>query len=106
MRKLLLSALLFFAVIAVVQAQQAVKGKITDENGVPIPGASIVIKGTSVGTTTDETGSFSFTLPPKSKILLVSAVGYGERQITVNQATEFNISLDHARKSMDEVVVV
>lgn len=106
MRKLLLSALLFFAVVAVVQAQQAVKGKITDENGVPIPGASILIKGSSVGTTTDETGNFSFTLPPNTKILLVSAVGYGERQIAVNKATEFNISLDHARKSMDEVVVV
>ncbi len=106
MRKLLLSALLFFAVVAVAQAQQTVKGKITDDNGVPIPGASIVIKGTSVGTTTDEKGSFSFTLPPNSKILLVSAVGYGERQITVSKTTEFNISLDHARKSMDEVVVV
>src|SRR5688500_4294792 len=105
MRKLLISALLLFAV-TVVQAQQAVKGKITDETGAPIPGASVVIKGTAIGTTTDNTGSFSFSLPPNSKILLISALGYGEKQIAITKEAEFTISLSHATKSMDEVVVV
>lgn len=106
MRKLLLLALLFFTAIAGALAQQVVKGKITDDMGAPIPGASIVVKGTANGTTTDNDGNFSFTLPPNTKYLLVSAVGYGERQITIGKETQLNVSLDHSRKSMDEVVVV
>jgi TonB-linked SusC/RagA family outer membrane protein len=106
MRKLLLSALVFLLAVTVTRAQQAVKGKITDEKGAPIPGATISVKGTSVGTYTDSEGNFSFTLPSNTKVLLISAVGYGEKQITVNKESVFSISLSHEGKSMDEVVVV
>jgi TonB-linked SusC/RagA family outer membrane protein len=106
MRKLLLSALAFLLAVTVARAQQPVKGKITDEKGAPIPGATISVKGTSVGTYTDNAGNFSFTLPPNTKVLIVSAVGYGEKEITVSKETEFSISLSHDGKSMDEVVVV
>lgn len=106
MRKSLLLALLFFAVVTVARAQQVVKGKLTDETGAPIPGASVLIKGTTVGTTTDGSGSFSITLPPKSKILVVSALGYGEKQVTIGTATDFSVTLSRSTKNMDEVVVV
>ncbi|HUP13888.1 MAG TPA: TonB-dependent receptor plug domain-containing protein, partial [Niastella sp.] len=106
MRKSLLMALLFFAVVNVAKAQQVVKGKLTDDAGVPIPGGSVIIKGTTFGTTTDNSGNFSFTLPPNSKILVFSALGYGEKQVTVGKTTEFNITLGQATKNMDEVVVV
>jgi TonB-linked SusC/RagA family outer membrane protein len=106
MRKLLLSALVFLLAVTLTQAQQAVKGKITDEKGAPIPGATISVKGTTVGTYTDNAGNFSFTLPPNTKVLLISAIGFGEKQITVTKETEFSISLSHDGKNMDEVVVV
>jgi TonB-linked SusC/RagA family outer membrane protein len=106
MRKSLLLALLFFAVVTA-RAQQVVKGKLTDESGAPIPGASVIIKGTTFGTTTDQSGNFSFTLPPDSKFLVFSALGYGDKQIAVTKDMDLNnIKLDHATKNMDEVVVV
>jgi TonB-linked SusC/RagA family outer membrane protein len=106
MRKSLLLALLFFAVVTVARAQQVVKGKLTDETGAPIPGASILIKGTTIGTTTDNTGSFSITLPPKSKILVLSALGYGEKQVSVSNTGDLSVTLSRSTKNMDEVVVV
>jgi TonB-linked SusC/RagA family outer membrane protein len=106
MRKSLLLALMFFAVVTAARAQQVVKGKLTDESGAPIPGASVVIKGTTFGATTDQSGNFSFTLPPNSKILVFSALGYGEKQITIGKEMDLNISLSHDTKNMDEVVVV
>ncbi|THU35982.1 SusC/RagA family TonB-linked outer membrane protein [Niastella caeni] len=106
MRKLLLLAFLFLHAITSALAQQAVKGKILDDMGAPISGASILIKGTSFGTTSDITGSFSITLPPNAKTLIISALGYGEKQIPVGKEAEFTISLNRAQKSMDEVVVV
>jgi TonB-linked SusC/RagA family outer membrane protein len=106
MRKSLLLALFCIVAVVVVQAQQVVKGKVTDDMGAPIPGASVLIKGTTNGTTTDNSGSFSFTLPPNTKVLVISAVGYGEKQISVNNQTDFSISLNRSQKNMDEVVVV
>jgi TonB-linked SusC/RagA family outer membrane protein len=106
MRKLLLSAFLFLLAVTITQAQQAVKGKITDENGAPIPGATISVKGSTIGTYSDNEGNFSFTIPPNKKVLLISAVGYGEKQIAISKETVFSISLGHSSKSMDEVVVV
>lgn len=106
MRKSLLLALLFFAVVTA-SAQQVVKGKLTDESGAPIPGASVTIKGTTFGTTTDQSGSFSFSLPPNSKFVVFSALGYGEKQIAVTKDMDLsNITLGHETKNMDEVVVV
>ena len=58
MKKILLSSLLIFATSLSVYAQQ-ITGSVSDDNGLPLPGASIVIQGTSEGTTTDFDGNFS-----------------------------------------------
>jgi len=76
MRKLLLLALVFLLTVTGAWAQRAVKGRITDEAGAPVQSATIIVKGTHNGTTTDNSGNFSLTVPPDSKILVVSALGY------------------------------
>jgi len=107
MRKFLLLALVCLLTVTGAWAQRTVKGRITDEAGVPIQSASVIVKGTHNGTTTDVLGNFTLALPPNSKVLIVSALGYGGKEIALNNESTFNISLAVATgKSMQEVVVV
>ena len=65
-------------------AQQILKGKITDsESGQALPGASIGIKGTSTGATTDGNGNFRLTVPTKTSVLVFSYVGYINQEVIV-----------------------
>ncbi|WP_276484697.1 SusC/RagA family TonB-linked outer membrane protein [Paraflavitalea pollutisoli] len=85
---------------------KAISGKVTDAQGAPIPNASVLVKGANTGTTTDATGSFSFTAPASAKALVISAVGYGSTEISVGNKTVFDISLKSSDKELQEVVVV
>ena len=83
-----------------------VKGKVTDRaTGKPLTGASIEIKGSSFGTTTDASGNYSINAPDKAT-LIVSSVGYDNVEIPVNGRTEINISLQSSTTGLNDVVVV
>ncbi|MBS1501219.1 MAG: SusC/RagA family TonB-linked outer membrane protein, partial [Bacteroidetes bacterium] len=82
-----------------------VKGKVTDEQGVSLPGATVRVKGTNTATSTDANGNFSITVPDKTAVLVVSFVGYNVQQITVGDRTNINISLVAATGSLNSVVV-
>ena len=103
--------LLFFSVAifssSFIYAQQKVSGKITDENAAPLNGVSVVVKGSSTGTTSDEDGNFNITVPSSSSVLVVSYQGYLQREITAS-TTALNIQLlpDVQRRDLNEVVVV
>src|SRR5690606_16026505 len=60
-----------------------VTGKVTDENGTPFPGANIVVKGTTTGTTTDVDGNYSIDVPDGNSILVFSFVGYASQEVPV-----------------------
>ncbi|HEX4851602.1 MAG TPA: carboxypeptidase-like regulatory domain-containing protein, partial [Puia sp.] len=66
-----------------------VTGKITGENGEPLSGVSVSLKGTTVGTTTDNNGNFSITVPEKGR-LVVSYVGYNSVEVAVNSQSVIN----------------
>jgi TonB-linked SusC/RagA family outer membrane protein len=83
-----------------------VNGRVTDEQSNPIPGANILIKGTTLGTSTDSDGRFSINVPDASAILVVSFIGYVSREIVVGAQTEINVTLDADVKQLSEVVVV
>jgi TonB-dependent starch-binding outer membrane protein SusC len=107
MRKQLLllgGMLLLFS--ASIFAQTLVTGKVTDaKTKSPLPGASVIIKGTNTGTTTGNDGSFSITLPANNKVLVITTLGYLDQEITVSGNTA-NISLvSDAGKSLNEVIV-
>jgi hypothetical protein len=101
MKKILLSSLLIFATSLSVYAQQ-ITGSVSDDNGLPLPGASIVIQGTSEGTTTDFDGNFSIESSQGSS-LVISYVGY-ESQIIVVSSSQINVQLV-SDNALDEVVV-
>ena len=85
--------------------QARVTGKVTDENGEPLPGAAIIEKGTTNGTVTDVDGNFSLVVP-KGAILLVSFVGYSAQEITVGDQLEIYIQLEPDIYNLEEIVVL
>lgn len=84
-----------------------VSGKVTDEKGQPLPGVTIKIKGTTVGTATNVDGHYSITLPGNRKniVLVYSFVGMEVREIAYAEQPELNVSLKSMIEEMDEVVV-
>lgn len=108
MRKfiLLCFGLLLIGVSAIAQTR-TVSGRVTDEKGNGLANASVVVKGTNIGTTTGPDGSFSLGVPSKAASLVVSYVGLADKEIALTTSNEYNVSLTAATKnSLDEVVVV
>ncbi|HEV3324997.1 MAG TPA: TonB-dependent receptor plug domain-containing protein, partial [Puia sp.] len=81
-----------------------ITGKITDATGVPVPGATVRIKGTKGGTTTDLQGVFSVKATP-STVLLISGIGYETKEVKVGSSSTVSIQLATDSKSLSEVVV-
>ncbi|MBK9507949.1 MAG: SusC/RagA family TonB-linked outer membrane protein [Cytophagaceae bacterium] len=86
-------------------AQRSVTGKVTDAKNSPIPGASILQKGTSFGTTSDVNGDFKINVESEKSVLTISSIGYKAKEITVGNQTVINISLEEDAKALSEVVV-
>lgn len=105
MKKKLTSVLLFLAMgMGVVSAQSSkVTGKVLDENGEPVIGASIIVKGTTVGTVTDFDGNFTLDVPSDGKQLVVSFIGMRSQE--VNVASNVSVRLLADTQNLDEVVV-
>jgi TonB-linked SusC/RagA family outer membrane protein len=107
MRKLsvLLAGLLLLLCTNLI-AQKVVTGRVTDAtSGNQLPGVSVKVKGSNVGTSTDADGNFSITMPKGLSALIFSFVGYEEQQVEVT-GTTVSVSLSQSAKSLNEVVVV
>jgi TonB-linked SusC/RagA family outer membrane protein len=85
--------------------QYSVSGKVTDTQGIPLPGTSIVEKGTTNGTQTDFDGSFEFNVTDNSSVLIVSYIGYLTQEVEANKSP-FNIIMTEDDSKLDEVVVI
>jgi len=84
-------------------AQNAISGKVTDAQGVPLPGVSILVKGTSNGTTTDFDGNFTIDEVSQDAILVVSFVGYSIKEVPVS-SNDFTIILEEG-STLQEVII-
>jgi hypothetical protein len=84
--------------------QKTVSGTVSDENGLPLIGATVVIAGTSSGTTTDFDGNYKITAS-QGDVLNFSYVGYSDQNITVGNSNTVNVTLQ-LDNTLDEVVVV
>ncbi|TXH23244.1 MAG: SusC/RagA family TonB-linked outer membrane protein [Chitinophagaceae bacterium] len=83
-----------------------IRGIVTDEEGAPLSGVSVVVKGTSRGTTTNSIGMYSITVNNDNTVLVFSMVGYSSQEIVVNGRTNINIKLAILVKSQEEVLIV
>ncbi|MEQ8419304.1 MAG: TonB-dependent receptor [Arenibacter algicola] len=86
--------------------QFQVAGVVTDQDGSPLPGASIVEKGTTNGTQTDFDGNFSISVDDGNVKLEVSYIGFSTKEVLVNGQNNINITLEESAAGLDEVVVV
>ncbi len=84
----------------------SVSGTVADENSGPLPGVSILVKGTQRGTTTDQNGAFRLEVENSSAILVFSFVGYISQEVAVGNRNQVNITLLVDNKTLEEVVVV
>ncbi|TAM95443.1 MAG: hypothetical protein EPN39_15125, partial [Chitinophagaceae bacterium] len=84
---------------------QTITGKVVDEQGIPVIGATIVEKGTNNGTTTNVSGEFSITDVPKNAKLVISSVGFEKQEIKLNGKSEFTITLKKKTNQLDETVI-
>lgn len=81
-----------------------IKGKVTDASGYPLPGASVTVKGTGVGTTADFDGNFTLEIPDDAEILVVSYIGFKTQEISIDGKTDFTIVMNFDN-TLEEVVV-
>ncbi|MRI00100.1 SusC/RagA family TonB-linked outer membrane protein [Kriegella sp. EG-1] len=98
---------LFFALMGMqyAHAQQTISGNVIDENGDPVPGANIVVKGTTNGTQSDFDGNYSIEASPED-VLVISYIGYATQSITIGNQTSINTQLVLDQQQLDEVVVI
>ncbi|WP_183565947.1 TonB-dependent receptor [Mucilaginibacter sp. SP1R1] len=85
---------------------QKVQGVVTDEKGIPLPGVTIKLKGTTTGTVTDVNGKFTLEIPDANSTLVISFVGFNSQEVLTNGRDVLSIHLKEAPKDLNEVVVV
>ena len=90
----------------VVQQQHPVSGKVTDSSGSPLPGVTVILKGTTKGTITDIQGNYSLSDVPGNATLVFSFVGMKTEEIPVSGKEQINVTLSEESVGLDEVVAI
>ena len=105
MRKLLLSLTAFLLFSGMLLAQKTITGKVTDDKGNPIPNASVLAKGTQVGTVTNSEGIFSLSVPANATVLVFSSVNMESIEVPIANKSTVDAVLKSTDNSLQEVVV-
>jgi TonB-linked SusC/RagA family outer membrane protein len=100
--------ILFFSITTFAFSQNnfKVSGKVTDDAGKPVSGATVLVKGTNIATATTTEGLFALNAPSGNSVLVISSVGFSELEVAVNNRNEIPISLVNLATSLQDVVVV
>src|SRR5690606_36661326 len=89
-----------------VQQQQTITGKITDSKNLPLPGVTVLIKGTTRGTISNADGNFTLANVPENATLVFSFVGMKSQELVVGNQTTINVRLEEESIGIDEVVAI
>ncbi|MBO4371393.1 MAG: carboxypeptidase-like regulatory domain-containing protein, partial [Bacteroidales bacterium] len=103
----MLIALLMVFFCGQIQAQtgKTISGTVTDPNGEPLPGVTVIVQGTNIGTITDLDGKYSISVP-QNATLVFSFIGYTNSVIQVGSGSTFNVSMEEDSQQLEEVVIV
>lgn len=85
--------------------ERKITGKVIETSNTALPGVSVLLKGTKLGTVTSDNGTFTILVPNDKSILVVSYIGFTSKEILVGNQTEFNITLEEDNKMLNEVLV-
>lgn len=83
-----------------------IRGKVTNSLGEPVPGASVVVKGTKTGTSTDNNGEFSLNVTNTNAVLVISSSGYERQDVRVDGRNDLPVTLAASSTQLEEVVVI
>ncbi|MBW6536183.1 MAG: TonB-dependent receptor [Mariniphaga sp.] len=89
-----------------VQQQKTISGKVIDEEGIPLPGVSVVVQGTTIGVVTDIDGNYTLQVPDDARVLVFSFVGMKRQQVNIGNQTTINITLEAETIGLEEVIAV
>lgn len=107
MKRVILTMFLIASFVFGHAQSRTLSGRVVDGGNEPLPGVSVVVKGTTTGTVTDANGQFSFTADnPTGKILAFSIVGFVGQEVEIGTGSVFNVTLMEDDLLLDEVVVV
>ena len=95
-----------FNVVIAQQQGKKISGKISDNQGLPLPGASVIVKGTTIGVVSDTEGAFTISVPPNAKALTISFIGMKNQEIMLGTKTNFSIAMESNVIDLEEVVAV
>ncbi|WP_055562919.1 carboxypeptidase-like regulatory domain-containing protein [Hymenobacter sp. AT01-02] len=99
-------AVLLCSTTAAFAQQRVVQGVVTDSKGEPLPGTTILVKGTTTGTTTGTDGSFQLGIPSNANTLVISSIGSKTQEVSIGTQTTFRITLSADTQTLSDVVVV
>ncbi|MBC7650521.1 MAG: SusC/RagA family TonB-linked outer membrane protein [Deinococcales bacterium] len=105
MRKFLTLLVMVVSMTIAMAQNKTVTGKVTDEKGIPVANASVLVKGTTKGTSTSSDGSFSISLAASSKTLSISSVGFTTVEIAIGSKTSINVILSSTASNLEEVYI-
>jgi len=100
----LLAFLLVFAVQIAFAQTKTVSGLVSDQDGAPLPGATVLVKGTNKGTTSDFDGNFSISAA-QGDVLVFSFIGYVTKEVSVGNSSQLNVTLAQDAQALEEVIV-
>ena len=100
-----LLVLLLASTLSAHAQQRQVSGTIKDEQGTPLPGVNVVVKGTATGTSSDATGNYTANINPGEDLLVFSFIGYVTQEINVGNATTVDVTMAPDVQTLSEVIV-
>ncbi len=106
LRRVILLLLIFVAGTAGAYAQRTVTGTVVDKDQLPVAGANVVVKGTTIGAITDGLGKYAIVVPSTGNTLVISFIGYAPQEIPIGASTVINVTLQSESITIEEVVVV
>jgi TonB-linked SusC/RagA family outer membrane protein len=90
----------------ITQQQKTVSGMITDAQGIPLPGVTVIVKGTTLGTVSDVDGNFQFSVPASAETLVFSFVGMVAQEMAIGDKSQFVVVMSEDAIGLEEVIVV
>ncbi|WP_339885192.1 SusC/RagA family TonB-linked outer membrane protein [Polaribacter vadi] len=104
-KQIVVAFLFFFAFSISAFAQKTIKGTVLDESGMPLPGASVSIKGTTKGTSTNFDGEFSLIVSENAKTLIIAYLGYKTKEVAITTGP-IKVAILPEENALDEIIVV
>ncbi|WP_164914150.1 TonB-dependent receptor [Aquimarina sediminis] len=89
-----------------VEFQREIKGNVKDSNGSPLPGANVLVKGTTIGSQTDFDGNFVLNLPDENTILIISYLGFETTEVDISGKDFISVVLKDGAAQLDDIVLV